>query len=157
MKFYRGKFRPTNIAKYDGDYTNITYRSSWERQVLRWADTNPNIISYSSEETVVPYRCPTDNKQHRYFVDLKLKFANGATYLIEIKPACQTIEPKKGSRTTKRYITEVMSYVKNQAKWSAADIYAKQRGMIFEVWTEKFLTESLGIKLINVSKTKKKL
>jgi len=156
-KYYSGKFNPKNLLKYDGDYTNITYRSLWERQVLRWCDENPNVVKYCSEEVVVPYMCKTDSRMHRYFVDLKITFATGAVYLIEIKPKKETVQPKKPTRQTKRYITEVMTYVKNQSKWTAADIYAQQRGWIFEVWHEDTL-KSLGIKIIieRAPKPKKK-
>lgn len=147
MKFYRGKFRPDNISKYEGDHRNIVYRSMWERQVFLWCDRNPSVTAWSSEEIVIPYRCATDNKVHRYFTDLKIRFKNGATYIIEIKPKAQTLEPKKRSRTTQKYITEVMTYAKNQSKWKAADSYCKDRGYTFEVWHEDTLAK-LGIKLM---------
>jgi len=146
-KYYSGRFKPKNISKYSGNYENIQYRSLWERQVFRFCDDNPNVISWCSEEVVVSYLCKTDGKMHRYFVDLKITFKTGATYLIEIKPQKETIPPKQPTRQTKRYITEVMTYVKNSCKWEAADIYARQRGWIFEVWHEKTLA-SLGIKII---------
>lgn len=145
--YYSGKYRPINISKYDGDYRQISYRSLWERQVFKWCDQNPDIVSWSSEETIVPYRCKTDNKIHRYFVDLKIKFNNGETYLIEIKPKKQTVEPKIRTRKTKGYITEVLTYAKNISKWQAAQEYCADRGMIFEVWTEDTL-KALGIKLL---------
>jgi hypothetical protein len=147
MKFYKGKFRPKNPGKYDGDYRNIVYRSMWERQVFVWCDRNDAVASWSSEEVVIPYRCGTDGQVHRYFVDLKIRFKNGKTYLIEIKPKSQTVEPKKRARTTKKYIAEVMTYVKNQSKWNAADALCQSRGWIFEVWHEESL-KNLGIKLL---------
>lgn len=147
MKYYKGKYRPTNPGKYDGDYSNIVYRSSWERSIFKWCDLNSNVKKWSSEETVIPYRCKTDNKLHRYFVDLKVLFSNGQTYLIEIKPEKETKEPRPRSRKTAAYIKEVMTYVKNTSKWEAADNYAKDRNYIFEVWTERTL-KSLGIKLL---------
>jgi hypothetical protein len=84
---------------------------------------------------------------HRYFMDLKIKFKNGDVYLIEIKPKSQTQEPKKRSRTTQKYINEVMTYAKNQSKWNAAASLCEQRGWHFEVWTEDTL-KKLGIKLL---------
>jgi hypothetical protein len=146
-QYYSGKYRPINPGKYDGDYTAICYRSLWERQVFKWCDENINVVKWSSEETIVPYRCKTDNKLHRYFVDLKIKFKTGQTYLIEIKPKKQTQEPKVRTRKTKAYITEVLTYVKNQSKWAAANEYCADRGMIFEVWTEDTI-RALGIKLL---------
>ena len=144
---YSGKYRPSNPGKYDGDWSKIVYRSLWERQVFKWCDENANVVKWSSEETVVPYRCKTDNKLHRYFVDLKIQFKTGQTYLIEIKPKKQTQEPKVRTRKTKAYITEVLTYVKNQSKWAAANEYCADRGWIFEVWTEDVIT-ALGIKLL---------
>lgn len=153
-KFYSGRFRPKNIEKYEGDYNNVKYRSSWERAVLKWLDQNPSVIKYSSEEVIVPYRCKTDNQIHRYFVDLKIEFKTGQIYLIEIKPKKQTVEPKARQQKTRAYITEVMTYVKNQSKWDAASAYCKDRGWIFEVWTEQTLA-NLNIKIICNSSYKK--
>ena len=80
---YRGKFTPKNKDKYVGDYTNITYRSLWERNTFRWIDANNDIVKWNSEEVVIPYRCATDNKMHRYFIDLWFKTKDGKTYIIE--------------------------------------------------------------------------
>ena len=144
---YRGKFNPKNLSKYDGDFRRIEYRSLWERQVFRFCDDNAAIIRWSSEEVIVPYRCKTDNRMHRYFVDLKITFENGHTYLIEIKPKKETLEPKKRARASKGYLTEVLKYVKNMSKWESANEYAQQRGWKFEVWTEETI-KALGIKLL---------
>jgi hypothetical protein len=144
---YRGKFNPKNLNKYEGDWRRIEYRSLWERQVFRFCDDNDAIVRWSSEEVVVPYRCKTDNRVHRYFVDLKITFKNGDTYLIEIKPKKETVEPKKRATKSKGYLTEVLKYVKNISKWESADEYAKQRGWKFEVWTEETI-RGMGIKLL---------
>lgn len=144
---YRGKFSPRNAGKYRGDVSNIVYRSLWERQVFRWLDEQSNIKSWSSEEVVIPYRCSTDGKMHRYFVDVKFELQDGRIFLVEIKPKKETVPPKNPGRKTKRYITEVLTYVKNTSKWEAAKEYAADRGWKFEVWNEDFL-KSLGIKII---------
>jgi hypothetical protein len=144
---YRGKFNPKNLNKYEGDWRRIEYRSLWERQVFRFCDDNDAIVRWSSEEVVVPYRCKTDNRVHRYFVDLKITFKNGDTYLVEIKPKKETVEPKKRATKSKGYLTEVLKYVKNISKWESADEYAKQRGWKFEVWTEETI-RGMGIKLL---------
>lgn len=144
---YSGKYIAKNRAKYSGDHNKIYYRSLWERQVFKFLDENSDILAWNSEEVVIPYRCKTDNKVHRYFVDLKIQFKNGQTYLIEIKPKKQTIEPKVRTKKTKAYITEVLTYVKNQSKWEAASEYCADRGWIFEVWTEDVI-KALGIKLL---------
>lgn len=144
---YSGRYRVKNLQKYVGNPSAVRYRSLWERQVFRWLDDNKNVLSWNSEEVVIPYRCKTDNKLHRYFMDLYVKFNDGKTYLIEIKPKKQTQPPKQPSRKSKKYLNEVMTYVKNQSKWTAAESYAKDRGMIFQIWTEDTI-KGLGIKLI---------
>jgi hypothetical protein len=141
MNTLKGKFVPKNIRKYKGDYRNIIYRSSWELKFMKYCDTRPNILEWASEEIVIPYRSPLDNRVHRYFVDfyVKIQESDGTIvkYLIEIKPSKQTVPPKKPQRQTKSYIYEVTEYVKNQAKWEAAKQFCEDR-----MWKFKVLTES---------------
>ena len=144
---YSGRYSVQNTAKYQGDPTRVFFRSLWERQVFRFLDANPDVKAWVSEEIVIPYVCKTDNRVHRYFVDLKITMANGQTYLIEIKPKSQTVPPTQPKRKTAKYITEVMQYVKNSCKWSAANQYAVKMGWKFEVWTEDTL-KGLGIRLL---------
>ena len=145
--YYRGKYQVKYREKYEGDPSLIVYRSLWERQVFKWCDTTPEVVCWNSEETVIPYRCRSDGKMHRYFVDLKVVFADGKTYLIEIKPKKQTQEPRIQTRKTRAYITEVLTYAKNMSKWEAALEYCADRGWTFEIWTEETL-KKLGIKLL---------
>lgn len=145
-KFHKRRYVPINPDKYAGDPTCIIMRSSWETKFALWCDNNPHVVKWSSEETIVPYRCPTDGKVHRYFIDFRIQVKNKAgnlvTYLIEIKPAVQTRPPAIPTRKTQRFLTEVMTWGKNEAKWKAATEYAKDRG-----WEFKILTEyDLGIK-----------
>jgi hypothetical protein len=141
--YKQGFFKPQNPKKYIGDPTNIVYRSGWEKRVMDWADTNPNVRRWCSEEIVIPYKSPVDNKWHRYFVDFYVEAVRRdgevAKMLIEVKPKAQTQEPKVQSRKTKRYITEVVTYGINQAKWNAAEEYCKDRGWEFRVITESDL------------------
>jgi hypothetical protein len=138
--FHKRKFTPTFPEKYTGDPTNIIMRSSWETRFANWCDKNPNVVKWNSEETVIPYRCPTDNKVHRYFVDFKIqirdKDGNVKTYLIEVKPAKQTRPPVFPGRKTQRYLTESVMFIKNQAKWAAAKSYAADRKWEFKIITE---------------------
>lgn len=150
---YKGKFRPKNRAKYKGDFENITYRSLWERNCFRFVDEHPDVLKWGSEIVIVPYRCKTDGRMHRYFTDLYIEFKSGQIYLIEIKPAKETTPPKppKNGRKTARFIKEVMTYAKNCSKWESAEKYCKERNYIFEIWTENSL-KSLGIQILKGSK-----
>lgn len=145
--YYKGKYKLKNPNKYIGDTSNIVYRSHWERQCFRWCDDNPKVKKWSSEELVIPYRCATDNKVHRYFVDLLIKFENGKVYCIEIKPKSQTTLPKKGKKNTKRFLNETLTYAKNESKWKAAKSFCDDKGWHFAIWTEDTL-KSIGIKLL---------
>jgi len=140
---YKGKYKVKKIRKYRGDPTKVTYRSSWERKFMTYCEENPMILEWSSEEIIVPYRSPLDRKIHRYFPDfwIKIKRGNGLTecILIEIKPKKQTSPPKKPKRVTKRYLTEVYAYSKNEAKWRAAKEFCKDRKWKFEIITEDHL------------------
>ena len=70
--FHKRKYIPVFPEKYTGDPTNIIMRSSWETRFASWCDKNPSVVKWSSEETVIPYRCSTDNRIHRYFIDFKI-------------------------------------------------------------------------------------
>tara|TARA_R110002074_G_scaffold310449_2_gene481293 strand:- start:3267 stop:3680 length:414 start_codon:yes stop_codon:yes gene_type:complete len=117
----------------------------WERHCFKWCDENSEVVSWSSEEVVVPYLYEVDKKYHRYFVDLKITFKNKKTILVEVKPDAQTRPPKNPGKKTKRYITEGLTYVKNMNKWKAARKVAQDNGWEFQIWTENTL-DSLGIR-----------
>ena len=143
---YKGRYRPSNPKKYKGDSSNIIYRSLWERKFMVYCDNQTKILEWGSEEIVLPYRSPIDNKVHRYYPDfyIKVRESNGKIkrYIIEIKPEKQTVEPNMKKRKTKGYIYEVYEYAKNQAKWKAAEEFCKDRMWEFKVLTE----DELGIK-----------
>lgn len=143
---YKGKFQPSNPKKYDGDPTNIIYRSLWERRFMVYCDTNDFILEWGSEEIFIWYKSPIDNRPHRYFPDfyIKVQESNGSIkkYLVEIKPKKQTLPPPKPKRQTKGYIYEAYEYAKNQSKWEAAREWCADRGYEFKVITEN----ELGIK-----------
>jgi hypothetical protein len=144
---YKGKFKPQNYQKYKGDPTKIIYRSLLERRFMVYCDTNASILEWSSEEIVVPYVSPVDNRYHRYFVDFWMRYrdreGNLKSVLIEIKPAIQTQPPKRKDtptgRPTRRFLNEVKTWGVNQAKWEAATEYAKDRNWEFRIITDKDL------------------
>ena len=135
---YQGKDRPTFPRKYKGDYHNIIYRSSWEYKFMVWCDRSSSVTEWGSEEIVIPYISPADGRRHRYFPDFYVKIGR-KKYMVEVKPLRQTKQPKKQKKQTKAYITEVVTYAINQAKWEAAKEYCKDRGWEFMLITEKEL------------------
>jgi hypothetical protein len=140
---YSGKFVPKNTNKYLGDPTKVFYRSLWERRVMVYLDENTTVVGWSSEEIIIPYLSPVDNRVHRYFPDFFVRVKNKTGLIegmiLEVKPAAQTVPPKVNKRVTKRIIQEVMTYGVNEAKWKAAVEYCKDRNWKFKLVTEKEL------------------
>lgn len=138
--YFQGKFSPKYPKKYVGDATNIIFRSGWERKVMIWLDNNTSVLNWASEEHVIPYVSPLDNKYHKYYVDFSVlwidKDGKKKRALIEVKPMKQVNAPVSPKRKTKRYITEVTTYMVNQAKWSAAKEWCEKNNFQFIILTE---------------------
>ena len=108
-----------------------------------WCDKNENVLEWGSEEIIIPYISPVDNRVHRYFPDfyVRARTRDGRIkkLIVEVKPKSQTAPPKKQKRITKKYLTEVKTYAVNDAKWKAAKEYCADRRMEFVILTEREL------------------
>ena len=107
---------------------------------MRWCDKNARVVEWGSENVVIPYISPIDEKIHRYFMDMyvKIREANGVKkYLVEIKPDKQTRAPKSSKKKKEStVIYEQATWAVNQAKWEAAKQFAKKYNMDFIIITE---------------------
>ena len=143
---YKGKYTPEHPTKYTGDSTNIIYRSMWERRCMKYFDVNPSVLQWSSEEVVIPYYDSMSKKVRRYFPDflIKVKTATGETktHLIEVKPS-KDLRPPVGGRGKKKstVLYEMKAYRMNRDKFASARKWCDERGIIFDVWTEKHLKQ----------------
>jgi hypothetical protein len=142
-RYRQGIFKPTNQSKFIGN-SNPIYRSGWELKFFRWADLNERILAWGSENIIIPYTSPIDNRVHRYFVDNFIVFldksGNKKKFLIEIKPSKQVARPVESKRKKKTTIIyEQKTWVVNQAKWEAANRWAIKKGYEFIILTEKEL------------------
>ena len=128
----RGRYRPENPEKYNGNINRITYRSLWERRFMLYCDRSDQIFKWSSEELHIPYYYEGDDRWHNYYPDFVVELAvkdndfltepvAGRTILVEIKPSFQC------------------KWKQNQAKWAAARKYCEEHGYEFRVLTEKEL------------------
>lgn len=143
-RYHQGRYKLKNPQKYKGDITNCIYRSSWEYKFYVYCDVNKNILEFSSEEIIIPYKSPIDNKYHRYFVDFYIKVKQSDNtikeYLIEIKPKSQTksveYTPRKNKKT---YINEMRTFAVNSAKWDAAREFCRKKNWQFKIITEEEL------------------
>jgi hypothetical protein len=143
-RFARGKFVPKHPEKYIGNKTP-TYRSSWEWSFMNTCDTHPSIQRWASEAISIPYRDPLTNKQTIYIPDFFIQYVDktGKMFveLIEVKPSNQaTLESVGKSKYNQA------QFVKNQAKWQAAQIWCKRQGIKFRVLSEKDLFHQGGVK-----------
>tara|TARA_Y100000004_G_scaffold197162_1_gene270125 strand:+ start:506 stop:949 length:444 start_codon:yes stop_codon:yes gene_type:complete len=140
---YKGRYIPKNPRKYKGDPHNIIYRSLWERKFMVYCDNNSSIIEWGSEEIIIPYISPWDNRRHRYFPDfyIKARQADGSLkkMIIEVKPKVQCSPPKEPKRKTKKYLNEVKTWSINEAKWKYATEWCKNNDMEFVIINEDHL------------------
>jgi len=133
-KFARGKFNMKHPEKYVGN-KSPTYRSSWEHSFMNFCDINENVHKWASEAIQIPYRDPLTGRQTVYVPDFFIqyidKFNKTHIELIEIKPASQTILERVGKNKYNQ-----AQFVKNQAKWAAANIWCRQQGIKFRIINE---------------------
>jgi hypothetical protein len=141
-KYRQGIFKPNYPQKYKGTLP-IYFRSSYELKFQKWADNNPNVLSWGSETIIIPYQNPLTGRVSRYFTDfnivIKDKTGNIQKFLIELKPSSQTQAPVQKGKQMKTFLRQQAEYIKNRAKWDAAKQFAESRGIIFTILTEKHL------------------
>jgi hypothetical protein len=139
--YKQGVFKPKNSLKFDGKAA--IYRSSYELKFFRWCDENVNVLKWGSENVVIPYVNPNTNKLSKYFVDSFIVLKEGSKhnkYLIEIKPFKQTRPPNPSRyRNKDNLLYEQTMWNQNQAKWDAANKWAKKHSAEFIILTEKEL------------------
>ena len=141
---YKGKFKPKYPNKYQGDIKEIVYRSSWELKMMKYCDTSKSIVEWGSEELVIPYLSPWDNRYHRYFPDfyVKVRTKNGSLkkYIIEVKPKNQCTPPERNpKRRTGVWYNKVKTWGINKAKWKSATEFCLDHNMEFKILTEDHL------------------
>jgi hypothetical protein len=138
----KGIYTPKNPEKWVGA-DKVVYRSFLEKRWFNLFDKNMSVTHIGSENVVVPYFDPVKNKMRRYFVDLVVRYkdkdGNMKVKLIEIKSSSESTPPKRPKRETKSYRSNVMTWITNDAKWKAANKFAKERGWQFVILTEKNL------------------
>ena len=140
---YSGLYKPLHPKKYRGNPSRIVYRSLWEKKYMKYCDHTPSILEWGSEEIIIPYRSPIDNRVHRYYPDfyIKVREKSGkiSRYIVEIKPKKQTKPPYGKDKRTAAYKKEALTFAKNRAKWNAAEEFCDDRQMKFLILTEDHL------------------
>jgi hypothetical protein len=123
-----------NPEKYAGNKVPLA-RSSWEFVFMKMLDEHPGVLNWASESIQIPYRDPFTGKYTIYVPDFFINYSDkdGKSHaeLIEVKPASQTIKEKVGKSQYNQ-----QQYVKNMAKWEAANAWCRQKGIKFRVVNE---------------------
>jgi len=146
-KYNQGKYQLRNPEKYKGNPSEVIYRSSWELAFCNYLDNNPAITKWSCEQPIITYQ-DLRNKVHRYYPDFYYeKLSNDVDgivrVIVEIKPKVELFPPLAPKRETAKALENheyaIRTHIKNKLKWSAAEEYAKKRGMEFVIITEEYL------------------
>jgi hypothetical protein len=130
----RGKYKVKNPEKYQGQ-GDPTYRSSWEFTFMTFCDNNPSVLHWASESVKIPYRDPLTGKNTVYVPDFLIVYLDKNhkkhAELIEIKPSNQAIRENVGKNPLNQ-----AAYVRNLAKWEAAQAWCKKYGVKFRIVSE---------------------
>jgi hypothetical protein len=105
-------------------------------------DNHPNVTQWASESIEIQYKNPLTGQSSIYIPDFLVIYTdkNGKKHgeIIEIKPLKEaSIEHAKSKRD--RAVLAI-----NTAKWQAAIVWAKKRGLDFRVMTENQLFKQSG-------------
>jgi hypothetical protein len=98
-------------------------------------DEHPSVEKWASESIQIPYRDPLTGKSTIYVPDFFINYVdkNGKKHaeVVEIKPLSQTKLENVGKSQYNQ-----QQYVKNMAKWEAAQAWCKQKGVRFRIVNE---------------------
>jgi hypothetical protein len=133
-RFAQGRFALKNPSKYLGTKDPL-YRSSWEFAFMKFCDESPSIAKWASEAVKIPYRNPLTGRYTIYVPDFFINYVDkgGQTHaeIVEIKPQNQSLKEKVGKN-----LNNQASYILNRAKWEAATVWCRQKGLKFRVINE---------------------
>ena len=133
-RFAQGKFTLKNPEKYLGTKDPL-YRSSWEFAFMKFCDESPSIAKWASEAVRIPYRNPLTGRYTIYVPDFFINYVDKGgqphAEIVEIKPQNQSLREKVGKN-----LNNQASYILNQAKWEAATVWCRQKGLRFRVINE---------------------
>jgi hypothetical protein len=133
-RFAQGRFALKNPSKYLGTKDPL-YRSSWEFAFMKFCDESTAIAKWASEAVRIPYRNPLTGRYTIYVPDFFINYVDkgGQTHaeIVEIKPQNQSLKEKVGKN-----LNNQASYILNRAKWEAATVWCRQKGLKFRVINE---------------------
>lgn len=129
------RFVPKNPQKYMGNPLRIVARSRWELVYMNALDSSNMVAKWISEPKTlnIKYLSPLDRKVHVYWPDFLVQYTDNSIEILEVKPM------KESSLSAAKSTYDKLMFVKNIAKWQAAEKFAKAIGARFRVITEQQL------------------
>lgn len=153
-RYQQGTYKPMNPDKYLGDLERCYYRSSWEKKLYYYLDTNKRVLKWAAEGIAVPYEINENGNwsTHKYYPDAYCEFmmsdGNTRKVVLEIKPWNQyrNLEPPKEPKTKtmtslRNYEYALITFQKNIIKWQAAKKFCERRGIEFYIITQEFFKD----------------
>jgi len=108
----------------------VKYESQLERDLFLLFNHASEVKKFQYQPITVPYQ-DANGKRHKYTPDVYVEFENGLKVLIEVK-----------------YEDEVMEVgEKYEERWSAAEEWAMQRGLLFVILTDKSIRRERWINI----------
>ena len=131
---------PATCSKLMDPSSPVIYRSSYEKKFIYWLESSPAVARWGSECLVIPYQIPGDPNWHSYYPDFYVEWKNGEKWVVEIKPASQTVNPLlyENRKNSQWYRDQ---WRKNSSKWRAAQEFCKAKGFSFKILTEKTISK----------------
>ena len=130
MASKKKKTRKKKSRYHRGDHLSsksgmkFKYRSGWEEKFMSYLDSNPDVDTWTYEQTIIEYVSNIRTKKvRRYYPDFYVKYLDGHEEIIEIKP--------------KRKLQQKIIIKKT----TAAEEWCASRGMQFKIMTEVQLKE----------------
>src|SRR5208283_3571341 len=118
----------------------IIYRSSLELKVLGYLDKNPSINRYASGSGDIKisyeYLDKTSIYYPDFYVEIKTLLFDCKRFIIDIVLE-KSLNPPKENASVKEY----KEYIKNMAKWKAADKICQKSNVEFVLLTDKMINQ----------------
>lgn len=99
----------------------IYHRSSYEKRAFMLLDDDSAVRTYWAEKVKVYYYNPKKDITSTYIIDLHVEYIDDSVKMIEVKP--------------EKWLNDEVII----AKTEAAEVHARELGLVYEVWSEPFL------------------
>ena len=160
--YNQGNYVPKNKDKVNKLNTQggVYFRSSWEKKIMHWLDSNSTITKWGAECLRIPYQMThfdngdTKIKEHSYFPDFyyEMRLSDGTLkqVVVEVKPMkeFQMVQdlnegklnvPENGMKKLKNFEYDLKMAYKNKQKWETMINWCNKKGYDFIIITEQHL------------------